>query len=223
VAALLEAFPWKGGTAALGAEAYPFNTVTTANAPLSIPVRSDIALYKEQQLSLSRLLFEQIGKTESRLYGRATAGLLETEYAGLDLEAAWPLYRGRLIVDANGSVTRKRSPDDPFGFVGDTWYRTAFLGMRLNVPEADLWFDVKGGRFLAGDYGARFTVSKFVRGVTLSAWYSVTDTSIFSDPGEGFPDRLPVQPLALDPRRRAGCRPSPDTARLHREKYGDYP
>jgi hypothetical protein len=190
VIAYLLAFPWKGGTAVLGVEAYPLNTTTTADAQLSIPVRSDIALYKEQSVSLGRLFFEQIGKTESQIYGRAAAGLLEIEYAGLDAEVALPLFRGRLIANAGGSLARKRSPDDPFAFAGDTWYHTAFLGARLNIPEADLWFDVKGGRFLAGDYGARFSVSKFIRGVTLSAWYSATDTSIFSDSlNQGYHDK----------------------------------
>jgi hypothetical protein len=183
-------FPWKGGMAVLSAAGYPLNTVTTANQPLSIPVRSDIALYKQQNVSLNRLLFQQIGKAQMPLYGRVAAGLLETEYAGLDLEAAAPLFRGRVIADAGGSVTRKRSPDTTFGFANDTWYRTALLGAQLNIPEADLWFNVKGGRFLAGDYGAVFSVSKFIRGVTLSAWYSLTDTSIFSDPyNSGYHDK----------------------------------
>lgn len=188
--AFLHFFPWKGGTAVLGVEAYPLNNVTTAVAPLSIPVRSDIALYKQQDVSMGRLLFEQIGKTESQIYGRAAAGLLEVQYAGLDAEVALPIFRGRLIPTAGGSLARKRSPDDPFAFSGSTWYRTAFLGGRLNVPEADLWFDVKAGRFLAGDYGARFSVSKFVRGVTLTAWYTATDTSNFTDPyNRGYHDK----------------------------------
>jgi hypothetical protein len=188
--AYLHAFPWKGGTAVFGVEAYPLNTVTTADTQLSDPVRSDIGLYKEQSVSVGRLLFEQIGKTESQIFGRAAAGLLEIEYAGLDAEVALPLFRGRLIPTAGGSLARKRSPDDPFAFTGSTWYRAAFLGGRLNIPEADLWLDVKGGRFLAGDYGARFSISKFVRGVTLTAWYSATDTSDFSDSfNRGYHDK----------------------------------
>ncbi len=189
-AASLEVYPWTGGMAVAGAEAYPLNDVSSSVEPLSIPVRSDIVKYKEQDLALGRLLFDQVVKAGPRLYGRAAAGLLEIEYAGFDLEAAVPLFRGRLVADAGGSVVRKRSPDDPFELSGSTWYRTAFLGGRLNLPEADLWLDVKGGRFLAGDYGARFSVSKFIRGVTLTAWYTVTDTSVFSDPqNDGYHDK----------------------------------
>ncbi|MBP2676602.1 MAG: wbfB protein [Deltaproteobacteria bacterium] len=199
ISAFLHAFPWKGGMAVLGAEAYPLNTVTTTNAPLSIPVRSDIALYKDESVSLGRLLFQQIVKAERPIYARAAAGLLEVEYAGLDGEVALPLYGGRLIADASGSLVRKRDPDNPFAFANDTWYWTTFLTTRLNVPEADCWFDVKGGRFLAGDWGARFTLSKFIRGVTLSAWYTVTDTSVFSDPynsgyrDKGFSVSIPIR------------------------------
>jgi Exopolysaccharide biosynthesis protein YbjH len=189
-AASIQTFPWAGGTAVFGIEAYPLNNVTTANSPLSIPVRSDVALYKEQSLSMSRLLFDQVAKTGAGLWARTAAGLLETEYAGADLETALPLFRGRLIADAGGSVVRKRSANEPLRLAGGPWYHTGFLGARLNVPEADLWVDIKAGRFLAGDYGTRITLSKFVRGVTLSAWYTVTDTSIFSDPyNRGYHDK----------------------------------
>ncbi|MEW6719709.1 MAG: YjbH domain-containing protein [Thermodesulfobacteriota bacterium] len=190
IAGHLLAFPWTGGTAVFELEAYPVNTVSTSVEPLSIPVRSDIALYKQEGLALSRLMFEQIGKAEPGIFGRAAAGLLEVEYAGFDAEVAVPLYRGRIVAGAGGSLVRKRSPDEPLRLSGDTWFRTAFLGGRLNIPEADIWFDVKGGRFLAGDYGARFSVSKFVRGVTLTAWYSATDTSVFTDPdNRGYHDK----------------------------------
>jgi len=190
VSASISAFPWKGGMAVLSAAGYPVNNVSTANQPLSIPVRSDIALYKQQGVSLNRLLFQQIAKAGVPLYGRVAAGLLEIEYAGVDLEAAAPLFGGRIILDANGTVTRKRSPDTPFGFANDTWYRTALLGAQVNIPEADLSFSVRGGRFLAGDYGAVLSASKFIRGVTLTAWYSITDTSIFSDPyNSGYHDK----------------------------------
>ncbi len=186
----LNLFPWRGGTAVMGLEAYPFNDVSSTVEPLSNPVRSDVGQYKEQDFALGRLLFDQIVKTDSPIFARVTAGMLEIQYAGFDAEIAVPFFRGRLIGSAGGSAVRKRSPDDPFRLTGDNWYKTAFLCGRLNVPEADLWFDVKGGRFLAGDYGARFSMSKFIRGVTLTAWYTTTDTSDFTDSlNRGYNDK----------------------------------
>ena len=58
------------------------------------------------------------------------------------------------------------------------------------MPEIDAAIDVKAGRFLAGDRGVRVAASKFVRGVTLSAWYSATGTGMFTDPfNRGYHDK----------------------------------
>lgn len=186
----LSAFPWRGGTALLGVEGYPVNNISTSNLPLSIPIRSDLPKYMEEKLSLSRLLFDQIFATREPAYFRAEAGMLETMFGGVDAEAALPLWNGRILAGASGSFVRKRAPDDPFRFLDRGNYHTALLQGRLNVPEIDAAIDVKGGRFLAGDRGVRVAVSKFVRGVTLTAWYSATDTGVFTDPfNRGYHDK----------------------------------
>lgn len=176
------AHPWKGASVIGGLEYYPFNTVSTTNEPLSIPVRSDIALYKKSGVALGELMLEQMMKTGGEVHGRLAAGLLEVQYAGLDGELAKPLFDGRLLVGVSGSVVKKRSPDEVFGLARDgKTYWTAFLNTRLNIPEHEASVELKTGRFLAGDKGTRVTVSKFIGGVILSAWYSFTDTSMFSD------------------------------------------
>ena len=186
----LSAYPWRGGTALLGVEGYPVNNISTSNLPLSIPIRSDLPKYMKEKLSLSRLLFDQIFATRESAYFRAEAGMLETMFGGLDAEAALPLWNGRILAGASGSFVRKRAPDDPFRFLDRGNYHTALLQGRLNVPEIDAAIDVKGGRFLAGDRGVRVAVSKFIRGVTLTAWYSATNTDVFTDPfNRGYHDK----------------------------------
>jgi hypothetical protein len=185
--------PWKGATVATGIEGYPVNNISTTNEPLSIPVRSDIVLYKREHVALGRLLFDQIYKTENDLYGKVSAGFLEIQYAGIDAEIAKPFFDGRILLGIGGSAVRKRDPDDPFAFkenpVKDI-FTTAFVNTRINIHEKDIALDVKAGRFLAGDEGVRFTVSKFINGVVLSAWYTITDTSDFTDPfNKGYNDK----------------------------------
>ena len=69
-------------------------------------------------------------------------------------------------------------------------YWTSFLNTRLNVPEYNLWFEVKTGRFLAGDYGSVLTVGKNINGLLLYAWYSFTNTNIFTDQyNRGYHDK----------------------------------
>jgi hypothetical protein len=190
LAGSVSAFPWLGGTALLGVEGFPLNNISPSGITLSIPIRSDVADYKREEIALSRLLFDQILGTREPVYFRAEAGMLETMFGGIDAEAALPLWNGRILAGASGSFVRKRAPGDPFRFLDSGNYYTALLQGRLNVPEVDVAIDVKLGRFLAGDRGLRFAVSKFVRGVTLSAWYSQTDTDVFSDPfNRGYHDK----------------------------------
>ncbi|RJP18049.1 MAG: hypothetical protein C4529_13350 [Deltaproteobacteria bacterium] len=183
-------YPWKGGAPLLEIDAYPLNNISTAIAPLSIPIRSDVADYIKQDVSLGRLLIAQTFAAREPVYFRMETGMLERMFGGVDGEVALPLWNGRVLAGASGSVVRKRAPDEPFGFRRGADHRTALLQGRLNVPEIDSAIDVKAGRFLAGDKGIRVTVSKFIGGVTLSAWYSATSTTMFTDPyNRGYHDK----------------------------------
>lgn len=176
--------PWKGGTLISAVSTFPLNNIETTNEPLSIPVRSDIVDYKKNKFVLSRLMFDQVQRLTPVIYGRVSAGLLEVQYAGIDVEAAMPVLDGRLFLGVSGSAVKKRSPDNLFTLKDDEItdvYTTAFFNARLNVPELNAAVDIKAGRFLAGDDGVRITISKTINGVHLWAWYGITDTSVFSD------------------------------------------
>jgi hypothetical protein len=184
--------PWKGASLVAGVEAYAYNNISSVNDPLSIPVRSDSVAYLQRDMALSSLMFEQIGKTKYEIYGKIAAGLLEAEYAGVDSEIATPLFKGRIYTGISGSLVRKRDPANPIKLSDDytDYYKTAFFNARLNIPELEMALDVKAGRFLAGDKGARITLSKDFNGVVISAWYSVTDTSVFTDTfNNGYHDK----------------------------------
>jgi hypothetical protein len=185
--------PWNGATLVASVEGYPVNNIETANEPLSIPVRSDLVLYKKEDIALGRMLFDQIYKADHEIYGKLSAGLLEIEYAGLDAEVAKPVLGGRVLLGLGSSIVKKREPGQPFTLKRDgvkDYYTTAFFNTRVNVPEIDITVDLKAGRFLAGDPGVRFTVSKFINGVILKAWYSITDTSDFTDRfNDGYSDK----------------------------------
>ncbi len=184
--------PWRGATFLAQPEWYPINNISTRTSPLIDAVRSDFALYKENDVTLARLMFDQIYKATNQWYGRISAGYLELQYAGLYGEVATSLMNGRIMLGVGGSAVRKRDPDNVLKLSDDytQTYKTAFFNSRLNVPEYDVTLDMKAGRFLAGDKGAKFTISKFIKGVTISAWYSVTDTSDLRDPSNrGYHDK----------------------------------
>jgi hypothetical protein len=176
--------PWKGASLVTGIAAYPLNNISTSNEPLSVPVRSDLVLYTQEKVALNRLMFDQIKKVTPEIFSKFSVGYLEIQYAGIDAELAMPVLEGRLLLGISGSAVKKRDPDDLFRLKEDDVkdiYTTAFFNTRLNIPEKEMAIDINAGRFLAGDYGARFTVYKYINGVTLKAWYTITDTSVFSD------------------------------------------
>jgi hypothetical protein len=177
-------FPWSGGTFVTGLEWYPFNTVSSSNAPLSTAVRTDLVPYQQNKEVLAALMLEQIEKFPWQIHGRVAAGILEIQYAGIDAEVAKPFFGGRLMLGLSGSVVKKRDQDRALGLkendVRDR-YETAFFNTRLNLPEVEGAIDLKMGQFLAGDRGMRITLSKFFNGVILSAWYSETNTDLFTD------------------------------------------
>lgn len=186
-------FPWEGASLVTGLEAYLFNTVSSSNAPSATAVRTDIVPYQQNDVVLGILMAEQIKKFPHEIYGRLSAGILEVQYAGIDGEAAMPLFGGRLMVGLSGSMVKKRDPDQVFGFKENDFkntYQTAFLNTRLNLPEVEASVDLKTGQFLAGDRGTRVTLSKFFNGVVLSAWYSQTNTDLFTDSfNRGYHDK----------------------------------
>jgi len=177
-------YPWSGGTFVTGIEWYPFNTVSSSNAPPATAVRTDLVPYQQNKEVLSMLMLDQIEKFPWQIHGRVAAGLLEVQFAGIDAEVARPFFGGRLMLGLSGSVVKKRDPDRALGLKQNDFrdrYETAFVNTRLNLPEVDGAIDLKMGQFLAGDRGTRITLSKFFNGVVLSAWYSETNTDLFND------------------------------------------
>ena len=185
--------PWQGASLIGSLGAYPLNDISTSNTPPSEAVRSDIFAYKRRDVGLDRLMLDQIYKPTGNAYARFAAGLLEIEYAGIDSEVAMPLANGRVLVGLEASVVKKRDPGTVFALKAydvKKYYDVEFFNTRLNIPEKEMAVDLKTGRFLGGDLGTRVTLIKYIKGVTLFAWYSITDTAVFHDPSNrGYHDK----------------------------------
>ncbi len=185
--------PWQGISLIGALQVYPLNDISSSNIPPSEAVRSDIYAYKQRDVGLERLMFDQIYKPTGNAYARFAAGFLEIEYAGIDAEVAMPLADGRFLVGLQGSFVKKRDPGAACALKAydvKKYYDVEFFNTRLNIPEKNMALDVKIGRFLGGDFGTRITLIKYIKGVTLFAWYGVTDTAVFKDPNNrGYHDK----------------------------------
>ncbi|EKE74331.1 hypothetical protein B30_01355 [Celeribacter baekdonensis B30] len=151
-------------------------------------VRTDSAEYaKQSDLEIKYLTAEYFFRPGKNLYGRATVGYLETMYGGVSGEVLWKPVNGPLALGAELNYVKKRDFDQMFGFQDYdivTGHASAYYDFgRGYLGQLDV------GRYLAGDYGATFSVDReFDNGFRVGAFFTLTDVS-FEDFGEGSFDK----------------------------------
>ena len=151
-------------------------------------VRSEGFLYaREDSLTIQELMLAHYFRPGKDLYGRVTAGYLEREYGGVSGEVLWKPVGSRLALGAELNYVKQRDFDQLFGF----------RDYDVITGHASAYFDlgngyhtqVDAGRYLAGDWGATFTLDRtFANGWSIGAYATFTDVS-FDDFGEGSFDK----------------------------------
>jgi hypothetical protein len=166
-------------------------------------VRSDAAEYaKQSDTQLRHLTAEYFFRPGKNLFGRVTAGYLETMYGGLSGELLWRPVDSRLALGAEINYARQREFDMLFGFQ-DYDIVTGHASAYYDFGDGYLG-QVDVGRYLAGDYGATFSFDReFDNGFRVGAFFTLTDVS-FDDFGEGSFDKgirvtIPIDWITGDP------------------------
>ena len=151
-------------------------------------VRSESNIYDaEGDPALTNLTLAYYFKPGENLYGRVTAGYLESHFGGISTEVLWKPVDSKLALGAEVNVVRQRDFDQLFGFRD---YQVA-TGHLSGYYEFDNGFhaQVDAGRYLAGDWGATFALDReFANGWRVGAYATFTDVS-FDDFGEGSFDK----------------------------------
>ncbi len=180
--------PWQGAELSGTLEVPIFNQYEDLVYPAleKEAARTDVKLYEQRKSPhLTQLSFDQIMALPGGIYGRASAGLFEAAYAGFGGELFRFFNEGRLGIGLEAQAVRKRDLDDDFALsdTDDSWRTPAYVNLYAQLwPEQGIDAGIKIGRFLAGDVGARIEMRRTFRYFTLGAWYTKTDTSVFSDP-----------------------------------------
>lgn len=151
-------------------------------------VRTDSAEYsKQSNFQIKHLTAEYLFRPGKNLYGRVTAGYLETMYGGVSSELLWKPVNGNLALGAEINYAHKRDFDQLFGL----------QDYNIVTGHASAYYDFGGGylgqldvgRYLAGDYGATISFDReFDNGFRVGAFATLTDVS-FEDFGEGSFDK----------------------------------
>lgn len=144
--------------------------------------------------TLDRLTLTKYARLAPDFYGRATAGYLELQYAGVSGEVLWKPVDSRLALGAEINYVQLRDSDGGFGFDS---HRTPSGTIPHVNGHLSAYYDfnhgfqanMHAGRYLAGDWGATLEVSReFNNGWIIGAFATKTNVSS-TDFGEGSFDK----------------------------------
>jgi len=183
------------------------NTVTrVSNSLMPVHVRSDSGLYDNAgDPVIEHLTGELFFRPRADLFGRVTAGYLEKMYGGISIEGLWKPVDGKLAFGLEINAVKQRAFNQLLGFQNFgvvTGHASAYWDMGHGFYSQ---LDV--GRYLAGDYGATFTLDRvFDNGWKIGAFFTLTDVP-FSTFGEGSFDKglrvsIPISWITAKPTRQ---------------------
>lgn len=152
------------------------------------PVRSNVGRYAaEGKTALETLTAAYYYRPGTDLYGRITAGYLESMFGGLSTEVLWKPVESRWAMGGEVNYVRQRDFDQKFGFQ-DYDVVTGHASAYWDIGNG-FHAQVDAGRYLAGDWGSTLSLDReFANGVRVGAFATLTDVS-FEDFGEGSFDK----------------------------------
>jgi hypothetical protein len=156
----------------------------------SLPhVRTDLLRYlKEGKYGISSLQGIYRTAITPEVFGEFKAGYLEDMYAGAGAQVLWRPQGSRLSFGADLYQVWKRDYNRLFG-LQSYQILTGHVSVYYASPWYGMNYAIHAGRYLAGDYGATFEVTRrFESGVEIGAWATFTNVP-FKEFGEGSFDK----------------------------------
>ena len=149
-------------------------------------VRSDYMYYYRDigtKPYISSLTFDQYFRPFKRLYSQLNIGYLERMYMGIRSEIIWKDINKPYGIGLDLSMVKKRNTFGDFSIL-DSSYST-IIGTIYYDFSSDWNLKLDAGKYLAGDFGATFSLFKtFNNGWEIGAYATLTDVE-YSTYGEG--------------------------------------
>ena len=158
-------------------------------APNDYPdVRTDARFYGlDGTPTLQSLQLAYYGRPATNLYSRVSLGYFEQMYGGVSTEVLWKPVDSKLALGAELTYAVQRDFDVGFAF-RDFDTVTGFLSGYYDFDNG-FHGQVDVGRYLAGDWGATFSLDReFDNGWAVGAYFTLTDMP-FDQFGEGSFDK----------------------------------
>jgi len=152
-------------------------------------VRTDLREYQtSSRFTMPVLQATHMGRLGDRQYWSVYAGYMEEMFGGAGAEWLWRPFTGKSALGVDLNYVRKRDFDQDFGFQ-DYRVKTGHATLYYDTGWNDVLATVSAGRYLAGDRGATFQLSRVFRnGVTVGGYFTKTNVSA-AQFGEGSFDK----------------------------------
>ena len=159
-------------------------TEDTSTSPLP-HVRSTSGVYfSGRSPTLNRLTADYVTKITPTTYGRVSVGLLERIFAGVSTEILWAPTKQDWALGGELNYAKQRDFVSAFG-LQDYDVVTGHASLYWDTGYYGLETQVDVGRYLAGDWGATFSLARrFTNGWEVSAYVTRTNVSV-EDFGQG--------------------------------------
>ena len=153
-------------------------------------VRSDFMFYYRDISTrpyISSITIDQFYKPFKNIYGQINFGYLEMMYAGIRAEAIWKDTSKPYAIGLDLASINKRNTYGDFSILSNNY--STIIGSLYYDFQSDWSVQLDAGRYLAGDYGTTFSLSRnFNNGWEIGAYATLTDVK-FSTFGEGSFDK----------------------------------
>ncbi|WP_267965961.1 YjbH domain-containing protein [Billgrantia aerodenitrificans] len=145
---------------------------------------------------ITQLQYTRTAQLAPDWYLLGYGGLLEMMYAGVGGEVLYRPFNSRWALGLDINRVRQREFDQRFE-LRDYQAWTGHLSAYVDTGFEDLLAQISVGRYLAGDHGVTFDLSReFANGVRVGGWATFTDVG--NDFGEGSFDKALYLSIPLD-------------------------
>lgn len=186
-------------------------------AQVIFPIYSDPAVYGEEgnKIRPGFLVLSQNFRFDGPWFGNVSIGNFNNHRYGIDFSISHPFKNPRWDIGFNAGLTGSSVFTSDGWEVGEPNTFTFFVGAGYFLPRFNLRFDAQAGRFLQGDYGGRFNLSRMFGETTIGfyAMYTVTEIGGDGNPNAGFHVSIPFPP---------GKRLKHKTLRVNVPRYFDW-
>ena len=167
------------------------NNISSVNKPLmEKPVRSDIQYYLGQKHpNFSVLSLSYIDSIYRNTFVGISTGYNELMFAGIGGDIIHFFGDGRFAIGVGGDYVWKREPDKVFQIKKNWQFHDEYISLYYVTQKPRIKFKIKAGRFLAGDKGVRFELSREIHGFEVGFWYTYSNTSDFTGPNKNYHDK----------------------------------